>query len=870
MDAELRAHIEACADDLLRTGISRAEALRRARIEFGGLERVKEECRESRGVHLVETLLQDIRFAFRMLRKSPGFTAVAVLTLALGIGANTTILSIISGMILRRPPVHDPNNLLVITSKNPANVFAADRFPVSAADYLDWCAQADDFNGMAAAHYDDFTISGSGLSPEFVSGARVSANFFQVMEAHAALGRMILPDEDQPGKDQAVVISAQLWKGEFAGDPHILGRRIKINGNSHTIVGVMPEDFSLYDSPSQVWFPLIFSSDELAAGRRSFRFLRVFARLKPGVRVSEAATQMNAIAERLARAYPDTNKNWGARVMTDQQYVISDWNASRPLSLLMCAVGFVLLIACANVASMLLARNASRSQEFSIRTVLGAGKLRLARQLFTECLLLSVAGAALGILFAYGGIRAVAAQFNWNPAVVAFGKTIGIDVRVLTLTAAISIVVALLIGIAPAARFARGDFAGRLKGAGRGLTAGHERHRLQRVLVTGQIALSLILLTGAGLFVEDFVAEIRAATGLDPRNVLTASISLRGSDDYNAPQRQVSFFRESLRKIEQSPEAESVSATSTLPFDFPNQIHFVIDGHPAPRPADLPSSDYTVVSPGYFHTLRIPLLQGREFAASDGPNSAPVAIIDTALARRYFPGENPVGQHLRIAKKNRPQDQWIEVIGVVGHVDDFLGERTPRPHLFEPFLAHPANEMSFVVRARTEATAFASSLRRAIWAVDANQAINSVRTMDRVIADSSQGDNIMAEWMGVFAVIALMMAAMGIYGVLSYLVAQRTHEIGIRMALGAERRSVLRLVMRNGAVLIAVGAGAGCCASILLPRVVGAVISGLGVHQWWMLIAGTTITVLSVALLACYIPARRAMKVDPMVALRHE
>ena len=869
LSAEMAEHLQEKIDALVASGLSCAEATRVARREFGNATLLAERSREVWQWPSLESFFSDIRFALRMLRKSPGFTAVAILTLALGIGANTTILSVVSSIILRKPPVRDPDGLLTITSKNPANVFAADRSRVSAADYLDWQEQATDFNGIAAADFDDFTIRGE-FAPEFVPGARVSANFFQVMGIQPAMGRPFLPGDDQPGKDHAVLLSIQLWRAKFAGDPHALGRSITINGNSYTIVGVMPEAFGVYDSPTQLWFPLVFSPDELGPEKRSFRFLRVFARLKPGIHLPEASAQMNTIAARLATAHPDTNKNWGASLMTEQRYMVSDWNAENALFLLMMAVSLVLLVACANVASMLLARNSTRTQEFSIRAVLGAGRLRLARQLLTECLLLSVAGGALGILFAYAGLRMILTQFNWNDTAATIAQTISIDSRVLLFTAAISFLVAMVVGIAPALRLSRRDPGERLKQATRGGTAARQHHRLQRLLVVGQLSLSLILLTGAGLFVQDFVAETRAATSLNSHNVLTASVSLRGLQYYGAPQRQSSFFQNALRQIQQSPDVESVALTTTLPFDGADSAHFVVEGHPVAKPSDQPSSGYFVVSLGYFQALQIPLLQGREFTPADGPGAPPVAVINAAFAHRYFPNENPIGRHLQIDGAARPGAQWSEIVGVIGNVNEFLGQQQPRPQLFEPFLARPTGDMSFVVRTRTEPASFSDSLRHAVWAVDSAQAISDVKTMDRVIADSGQGDDVMAEMMGSFALIALLMAAAGIYGVLSYLVAQRTHEIGIRMALGAERRSVLGLVMRNGAVLISIGVGVGALVSLVLPRAVGAVLSGLGIHQWGLLIAGTTLAVTVVAFLACYIPARRATRVDPMVALRYE
>jgi predicted permease len=819
----------------------------------------------------MQTLWQDVRFGFRTLRKSPALTALAILTLALGIGANTTVLSVVSGLVLRKPPVRDPDGLLAVTAKNPANVFEADLSSVSAADFLDWHQQATDFSSLTAAAFDDFTISGD-FTPEFVPGARVSANFFQVMEVRPIIGRPFLLGEDQPGQDRAVLISEQLWKAKFSGDPRVLGQSIKINGNRYSIIGVMPESFGVYDTPAQIWFPLVFSADELGLGKHSFRFVRVFGRLKPGVRISEAAAQMNIIAARLAEAHPGTNKGWGARVMTEQQYNVTDWNVERPLFLLMMAVLLVLLVACANVASMLLARNSARTQEFSIRAVLGAGRLRLARQLLTECLLLSIAGGALGTVFAYWSVRGVLSQFTWSPTVAIIGRTIGVDSRALALTAALSLLVAIVVGLAPAFRFSRHGSGESLKQNARGSAAAPERHRLQRVLVIAQIALSLVLLTGAGLFVQDFLAETNAATNLNSHNLLTASVSLRGLEYYGAPQRQSSFFQNALRQIQQSPEVQSVALTGTLPFSFRNlsSAHFVVEGHPVSKPSEQPSCTNFLVTPGYFQTLQISLLQGREFTASDSPAAPPVVIVNAAFAARYFPNLNPIGRHLLIDSEERPSAKWSEIVGIVANINEFLGQTKPRPQIFEPFLAQPADDMSFVIRTRTQPTSFSDSLRQAVQAVDSGQAVSDIKTLDRVIADSGQGDNIMAELMGSFALIALVMAAMGIYGVLSYIVAQRTHEIGIRMALGAKRRNVLRLVMGNGARLISIGVGIGAAISVVLPRAVGAVLSGLGLHERGPLIACIIVAVTVVAFLACYIPARRAMRVDPMVALRYE
>ena len=874
LDSELRFHVEQQTADNIAAGMNPAEARRRALAQFGGLEYVKEECRDARGTHFIDSLLQDVRFALRMLRKSRGFTTVAILTLALGIGANTTILSVIGGVLLRQPSVRDPSRLMIVSSNDPAGNFAADRRPVSVPDFLDWRNQATAFSEMAAADineyadFSDFTISG-GMTPQLVAGARVTSNFFHVLGVSPVLGRSFLPDEDRAGHGNVVVLSNDLWHSRFAADPGVIGRSVLLNGNSYTVVGVLPSRFRIWDFNAQIWIPLVFSQDELTPAARANRALCVFARLKPAETQRQASVEMATIAQRLARVHPESDKGWGANVMTLRQYSNADANAGPAMIFLMAAAALVLLIACANLAGILLARNSGRQQEFSIRAVLGAGRLRLARQLLVECLLLSIAGGALGILFAFEAISAIVPEFNWNAAVTALAQQITIDWRVVLLTAGICIFTALVMGTAPVLQISRRDVGARLAENARSVTSGRERHRMQRLLVVGQISLSLILLTAAGFFVGDFVRETHAKTGFDNRSLLTAQISLRGLSYFGAPQRESEFYKNVLQRIRSSSQAAGAAATSALPFTFTDWIQFVLEEHPVVKPADEPGAGYAVVTPGYFSELGIPLLQGREFTSLDGPTSPPVLIVDQEFARRYFPNQNPIGRHLQIDPTHRKDAPWSEIVGMVGNVDEYPGETTLRPHLFEPYLAHPTGTMSLVVRTHTDPAAFSDSLRKAVWAVDANQAVGNLRTMDRVISDASQGDDIMAGLMGSFSLLALALSAVGIYGVLSYLVAQRTHEIGIRMALGAEPGQVLGLVMRNGILLVGAGVVIGFALSLALPRVLASMFNGFSVSTLGILGSAPLIVIL-VGFAACWIPARRAMRVEPMAALRHE
>jgi predicted permease len=869
LDAELESHLQMHVEDNLRAGMTPDEARRQALIKLGGVEPTKEKYRERRGLPIIETTLQDVRFGFRVLVANPGVTVVAIVTLALAIGVNTTIFSAANGFLLRKPPVPDPDRLMVISSINPAkDAYAPDRAAVSALDYLDWSAQATSFTELAASDSDDFTVSGDS-APQRSLGARVSPNYFHVLGVTPALGRGIHPDENQPGRDGVVILSDELWQERFGGDPNVLGRTIKVNGNRSTIIGVMPRTFRLWSQfQAELWVPLAFSPDDLHPSARSQRSLLVIARLKFGVDERHARAEMQTIAQRLAQAHKDTNDGWGASVASMQHFNVADSNTETAIVFLMAAVGFVLLIACTNLANLLLARNSARQREFSIRSVLGAGRLRLARQLLTECLLLSLAGGSLGILFAFGAVRAIQSQLNWNEYAAAMAKEWTVDIRVLIFTITVSVVAAILFGLAPSVQIARRDPSDGLKEGGRSSTSGRGRNRLQRLLVIGQLALSVFLLVGTGIFVQGFLAEIRASTGFNSHNLLTASVSLRGLE-YFQPPRQKQFFESVLQRLANLPEAQSATLTSDLPFSFPAHVRLTLEGHPVSKPEDRPTAGYFAVSPGYFATTQIPLLQGRAFTESDTADAAPVMIVDEAFAKRYFADENPIGRHIRFEREDHRQSQWSEIVGIAANVNEYAGQQNSRPHILVPFAANPNGTMYLIVRTHADPAAASNSLRSAVWAIDGEQAVTGVRTMDRVISDSLQGDDLMSEMMGTFAFLALLMAACGIFGVLSYIVGQRTHEMGIRLALGSEPRQILRLVIRNGMTLVGIGTALGFLFSLALPPLVASSFQGFAGRSAPVLVLAPVVLIL-VGFLACYVPARRAMRVDPMVALRHE
>ena len=881
LDQDIHDFIERETQDNIERGMPPEEARYAALRKFGNVTRVKEETREVWSFMWIDQLWQDIRFGVRMLVANPGFTAVAVLSLALGIGVNSTIFSVVSTMLLRKPPVKDPDGLMMLFSKNvkAGTGHETSRSPVSPPDYLDWCAQTTAFSEIAAASSFEndiqATLSG-GSQPERVPSGEVSANYFQVLGLSPLLGRAFLAGEDQSGHDRVALLRADLWKSHFGADPHVLGRAVKVNGESYTIVGVMPDTFrSFWMFPEQLWIPLVFTPEQLSPAARAQHSLSVFGRLKPGVSEAQARSQLETIARRIAASNPDTNRDWSANVLTVQQYAIQESNSSTALAFLMGVVGFVLLIACANVANLLLARNAARRREFAVRAALGAGGFRLARQLLSECLLVALLGGGLGLVFTEWGLHFLRGAFNWNEWSILLAEQLSIDRNVLWFTLAVSAASAMIFGLAPAFQISRRDPNAGLKESSRSATSGREHHRLQNFLVTAQLALSLILLAGAGLFVENFIEDMQEKPGMNPHNVLTATVALSGTR-YKDAAPQAAFSQDLLRQLAGTAGVESAAITTDLPYTFPGYARIAIEGRPEPKTEEQARSAYFAVSPGYFEAAQIALREGREFTLSDNAHSGPVAIVNEEFAKEFFPDEDPIGRHIGIThadeapSSSAPSGKWREIIGMVRNVNEYVGQRAPRPQVFEPLLQRPDAMMNLLVRTRTEPAAFAASLRRTVWSLDKDQPITNLRTMDRVLQDSAQGDNIMAELMGAFAGMALAMAAVGIYGLIAYLVGRRIHEVGVRMALGATRREVLLLVLFSSMRMVLAGVAFGFLVSLMLPRLLTATFQDVQMsHRNWIL-AATPLAVILVALASSYLPARRAAKVDPNAALRYE
>ena len=871
LSEEIQEHLEEKIEELVAEGMSRKEATYAARREFGNVRLTEEDSRAVWRWAAIEDFFMDVRFGARMLRKNPGFAAVAIVTLALGIAANTTIFSMVNGWMLRPPSIKDHGRVVMIFSTDPAKGRGWDQNPVSVLDFVAWREQSHAFEDMVASQGSDFALTGEG-EPEWFNGTRVSASYFQVLGVPAALGRTFLPGEDQPGHNQVVILSDGLWQRQFASNPKVIGEAVRLNGDSYKVVGVMPKGYRLWYDGQQLWTPLVFPPQSVLPAAREDRSLRVMARLKSEVNVETAKAEMAALAQRSEQTYPGTSKGWGATAVPIQQYIADEFKvASR---LLMGTAVFVLLIACANIASLQLTRAAARQREIAVRAALGAGRFRLVRQLLAESLLLAFAGGALGLLLASWGVTLLRSALNWSDYVRSMALEVTIDHTVLAFTLGASVCAAIFFGLAPALHGTTLDFHSTLKEGGRAVSQSRARNRTHSVLVTAEIALALALLTGAGIFVQNFLYEVYADHGIDPNQVLTANISL-SSARYKEPSKKADFFKSVIQNLDALPGVISAGATTTLmPIVMGDEraVTFSIAGQPVLLRTKRERTAYFTISPDYLRTLRIPLLRGRSFLLTDSVQASPVALVNRAFVQRYFPNEEPLGKRVRLDTSATDRSDWTEIVGVVGNVGARSGEQKDMPQVYEPYLQRPSPVMTFAVRTSSDPAAFAPILRRAVWNLDNEQPITAVQTMNQVVADYAAGGVVMGSLMGVFAGLGMALAIVGVFGVMAYTVARRTHEIGIRMALGAKRSDVLRMVLRKGIVLGAFGVGIGLALGaplmwLLLPPEDQ---TAIPFNQHIAVFLAAAFLMGLAALLASYIPARRATKVDPIVALRCE
>ena len=864
LDDELRDHLEQKTEEYVAQGMTQKEAHRRARLDLGGIEQTKEKCRDARRVNWIHDLILDLRYGLRMLRKSPGFTTVAVLTLALGIGANSVIFSAVYVLLLKPLPFKGSDRLVFILKKNPPRSWT--RNPISPAEILAWRYQSGAFEDVAAYTQKSCVLTGAAEAEEDPCEV-VSSNLFPLLGVPPIRGREFSADEDKPEGPRVAIISYGLWQRRFAADEKVIGSTFDVNGESYTIVGVMPANFShLYASPlgglPELWLsgiglsPTVVWNDYFGIGR-----------LKPGITLQQAEAQMSIVSERIEPMNNDL-KGWRAQLMTIRANASGD---TRPaLLVLMGAVIFVLLIACANIANLLLARGSNRANEFALRNALGAGRCRVVRQLLTESLVLSVAGGVLGVLLASlgcQGLVAVAPPFLVKSAPgLSAGAT---DLRVLAFALGAVIVTTVFFGLAPALQSARPNVTETLKETGRSALQSPYSRRFRNVLVVSEIALAMVLLIGAGLMVRTLAGLSRLNLGFNPENVLTLRVPLSG-ERYKQEQVRAQFWDHVVSAVKSLPGVESASVSRGLPINGWGGQFFTILDDPNPPAGQVPAANYVVIGPDYFRTMEIPLRKGRSFNDRDTQSGESVVIVNEQLARTYWPGQDPLGKQLQI----RRPGPWRTVVGVAGDVLSQGPDGGFNPEMYIPYQQYPwlmEGPKHLVVRAspNVKAENLERAVIQAIHRVDKNQPVADIVTMAGIALEPEQQQRMVMAFLTAFAGLALVLSAMGIYGVLSYSIAQRTREIGLRLALGADRSSVLRLVVGTGARLAILGIAVGTVVALVLTRLMTDLL--YGVRPTDPVTFGlVTVILVTTSLVACYVPARRAMRVDPVVALRYE
>ena len=873
LDEELRYHVERQTEQNIRLGMNLEEAQSAAQKAFGGVEQAKERSRDARGVRWVEDLWQDLRYGARMLLKNPGFTLIAVITLALGIGANAAIFSVVYGVMLRPLPYHEPERLVRLWTDN-----AKEKNPKDGTSYpnlADWRSQSTAFTEIAN-YSGDLVFITTGDAPEQVRIDRVSANLFPLLGVHPLLGRTFSP-EDEERRERVVVLSYGLWRRRFGADPKVIGKTLEVNGQSTQVIGVMPAGFYFSGEEVQFWEPATLTPRyDVARLGRTVDAWWVIGRLKPGVRISEARAEMTSISRRLAEAYPAENTGMGVTVMSALDHFTGDYQLA--LWVLFGSVGFVLLIACVNVANLLLARGATRRREYAIRTTLGAGRARLMRQLFTECLMLAVVAGLVGSIFASLGLNALLA---WAPPNFPRLDEIRIDPVVLLFTGGLSLGASLVFGLLPAWKISRGDPNEALKEGSRNAYGGLRLRQTNGLLTVFECALAVVLLTGAGLLIHSLLRLRSVDPGFNPERALKVRFSLIGAGPKNTSSTQSAlplkeFYSQLIERITALPGVQGVSAVNNAFWGGAASFRKIeVEGRPSRPEQDTILLKETPVSPGFFETMRTPLLRGRFFSRQDvvyKPRFDPdrgrkvveeapdVVIINEALSRSLFPGEDPIGKRVSV------RSRWVSVVGVVKDMYRQGLEKEPVGEFYRPSL-QAFGEL--VIRTGSDPLALLGSIRDIVRSMDRNRVITSATTLDQLLSDASVERRFQTGLLTLFAALALTLAAIGIYGIMHYSVTQRTHEIGIRIALGARSQDVLRLVIGQGIKLALIGVAVGLFVAFWLTAVMKRLLFGVGPTDpatfvvVVMLLAG-------VALLACWIPARRAAKVDPMIALHSE
>jgi putative ABC transport system permease protein len=806
-------------------------------------------------------LLQDVRYALRVLWKQPGFTAVALLAVALSIGANTTIFSAVDVLLLRPFAFEKPEEVYFVWERNPQSGLR--RGSVSPANFLDLRAQVKTLENLSAFGDTSFNLS-DGDKPERVQGTTISPALFSIVGAKPQLGRTFTAEEEEPGKSRVVVISDGLWRRRFAGDAKVVGRELSLNGQSYTVIGVMPPKFNFPPNGGDIWQPLSFDAAE--AKTRGNHYLRVLGRLKDGTTPEQVSAEISNVARQLAQAYPDTN---AARTFGIESISANYTRGPRAgLTVLLGAVAFVLLLACANVANLLLVRASARQKEIAIRMAMGANRLRLVRQLLTESVVLSLAGGALGVFLAVWGVALVATGIPQSLSKYLPGwENIGVNLRALFFTLAVSVLTGLIFGLAPALQATKTNFNEALKDGGR-TSGGQSRNRLRSLLVVSEITLSLVLLVGAGLMIRSFVGLLKVEPGFNPASVVVMDIGLEGKK-YDDRAARVNFYQQLLRKIESLPGVSAAGAVNFAPLSRSNSSSsFTIEGRPPLRQGEEMFTDWRPSSPGYTEAMNIPLKRGRRLSDADDRADAPRALlINERMAERFFAGEDPVGKRLDLG--DGAKNGYWEIVGVVGNVKHEGLDEEQSPEVYAPYAKAAWRGMTVAVRTSNDPAQVVSAVQHELRGLDRDQPVFNVRTMDRVVSESLAPQRVTTWLLVIFAAIALVLAGIGIYAVMSYTVAQRTHEIGVRMALGAQPRDILSMIVRQGMLLTAAGLALGLVASLVVTRGMTKILYGVKATDPATFVAISILLTL-VALAAHYFPARRATKVDPLVALRYE
>ncbi len=869
LDQEVRSHLELLTDENIRAGMPTAEAQRAARIELGGIEQVKEHVREARVGNWIQCVISDCRYGVRQLRKNPLFTTVAILTLALGIGANTALFSVVNGVLLNPLPYQHPERLVAVFTRNAEFEHSSISYP----NFLDWRRDNHSFSALAAFREENFNLTGMG-NAERLRAEMVSATFFPLLEVNPVAGRLFSEQEDQVGGAPVALISEGLWKRKFGSAPDAVGKSLALNGTLRTIVGVIPAGFhyqaSDFHNNSEVYVPIGQWNDPLFLNRGTSMGMDAVGRLKPGVTLQQANSDMSSVAVHLSELYPDTNKGSGIALVSLKESVVGD---IRPfLLVLLAAVGFVLLISCANVANLLLVRSTGRSREFAVRTALGATPGRLVRQLLTESILLAMAGGAVGLFIAAEGAGAAIKRL---PEALPRAQDVHLDGHVLLFTFGVSVLAGILFGLAPAFKASRSGIHETLKEAGRGGSGA--RNRTQTIFVAVEMALALVLLVGAGLMVRSMAKLWNSDPGFDPHNVV--SFSLASSQPLGASPAAIrAAYRQLHDAIGALPEVRAVSLTvGSLPMSDDSELPFWLEGEAKPpSQSQMKETLFYAVQADYLKVMNTPLKRGRFLTESDNENSPFVIVIDDQFAKLVFADKDPIGRHVNFDIIGKT----AEIVGVVGHVKqwglDSDATQSVQAQCYFPISQVPDAALSLIdhgtgAMARTEQAPLPAmdSIGHAVAGVNNQIVVYGTETMTDVISDSLAAKRFAMVLLGVFAVLAMVLSSIGIYGVISYVVGQRTHEIGIRMALGAERGNVLQLVLGDAGKMVMLGVGIGWAAVFGLTRLMTNMLFGVSPTDPATL-GGVTILLAAVSLLACYIPARRATRVDPIIALRYE